>query len=109
MSRLTVLAAAAVGSVVVLRTMSAAASTMSAAEIGARLQETVWKIQSIPEPTALSVFAVVLIVLGLAMRFKRRDGAARVVRDVAQNARRRVSAAFTFARKRLKNGASEGT
>ena len=94
---------------------------MSAAEIGARLQETVWKIQSIPEPTALSVFAfygrseeprvfaVVLIVLGLAMRFKRRDGAARVVRDAAQNARRRVSAAFTFARKRLKNGASEGT
>lgn len=109
MSRLTVLAAAAVGSVVVLRTMSAAASTMSAGEIGARLQETVWKIQSIPEPTALSVFAVVLIVLGLAMRFKRRNAAARVMRDAAQNARRRVSAAFTFARKRLKNGASEGT
>jgi hypothetical protein len=89
--------------------MSAAASTMSAAEIGARLQETVWKIQSIPEPTALSVFAVVLIALGLAMRFRRRDGAVRVMRDAAQNARRRVTAAFTFARKRLKNGASEGT
>jgi hypothetical protein len=89
--------------------MSAAASTMSAPENGVRLQETVWKIQSIPEPTALSVFAVVLIVLGLAMRFRRGDGAARAVRDAAQNARRRVSAAFTFARKRLKNGASEGT
>ncbi len=73
------------------------------------MQETVWKIQSIPEPTALSVFAVVLIILGLAMRLKRRDGAARAVRTAAQNARRRFAAAFTFARKRLKNGASEGT
>jgi hypothetical protein len=82
---------------------------MSAAEIGARLQETVWKIQSIPEPAALSVFAVVLIVLGLAMRFKGRDGTVRGMRAAAQNARRRVAAAFTSARKRLKNGASEGT
>jgi hypothetical protein len=82
---------------------------MSTAEIGAHLQQTVWKIQSIPEPTALSVFAVVLIVLGLAMRLKRRDGAARTMRAAAQNARRRVAAVFTSARKRLKSGASEGT
>lgn len=109
MSRLAVLAAAAVGSVVVLRGNSALAVTLSTAEIGARLQQTVWQIQSIPEPTALSVFAVVLIVLGLAMRLKRRDRAARAMRAAAQNARRRVAAAFTFARKRLKNGASEGT
>jgi hypothetical protein len=62
-------------------------------------------VHSVPEPAALSVFAVALILLGLLTNLKAR----RAVRAVAEGARRRVAAAFMSARKMLKNGASEGT
>jgi hypothetical protein len=62
-------------------------------------------VHSVPEPAALSIFAVALILLGLMTNLKAR----RAVRAVAESARRRFAAAFISARKMLKNGASEGT